>query len=189
MDDLPNPPPPHTSVIPVTKRGSWLMSSVPTMLITRLDCLLEHSNDANDDDAYNDDSAEGDVPEVDVEDPDGHEDGEGDENHCENEIFSWQNAKKVQKNLKFLICKFRNFFLLLLPSRGTARDVGGIISAKRRKNTVRESRIEMQRVTCRKNYQLKITPLIFFPVTKLPSSPKAGTRQKLYQVYPPSPAV
>jgi hypothetical protein len=69
--------------------------------------------------------------------------------------FPGKMKKKVQKNMNyFLICKFRNFFLLPLPSRGTARDVGGMISAKRRKNTVRESRIEMQRVTCRKNYQL-----------------------------------
>jgi hypothetical protein len=35
-----------------------------------------------------------------------------------------------------------------LPSRGTAREVGGMISARRRKNTVSESRMEMQRVTC-----------------------------------------
>jgi hypothetical protein len=34
-----------------------------------------------------------------------------------------------------------------LPSRGTAREVGGMISARRRKNTVSESRMEMQRVT------------------------------------------
>ena len=33
------------------------------------------------------------------------------------------------------------------PSNGTAREVGGMISARRRKNTVRERRIEMQRVT------------------------------------------
>ena len=33
------------------------------------------------------------------------------------------------------------------PSRGTARDVGGIISARRRKNTVSERRIEMERLT------------------------------------------
>ena len=36
-----------------------------------------------------------------------------------------------------------------LPSRGIARDVGGIISAKRRKNTVRERRMEIHRVTCK----------------------------------------
>lgn len=36
-----------------------------------------------------------------------------------------------------------------LPSSGTASDVGGMISASRRKNTVRESRMEIHRVTCR----------------------------------------
>jgi hypothetical protein len=34
-----------------------------------------------------------------------------------------------------------------LPSNGTASDVGGIISANRRKNTVSETRMEMHRVT------------------------------------------
>ncbi len=34
-----------------------------------------------------------------------------------------------------------------LPSRGTASDVGGMISAKSRKKTVSDSRMEMQRVT------------------------------------------
>ncbi len=43
--DLLRHPPPPPSVKPVAKRGSRLMSSVPTMLITRLDCLLEHSWD------------------------------------------------------------------------------------------------------------------------------------------------
>ena len=34
-----------------------------------------------------------------------------------------------------------------LPRRGTTREVGGMISARRRKNTVRESRMEMHKVT------------------------------------------
>ena len=34
-----------------------------------------------------------------------------------------------------------------LPSRGTTREVGGMISASSRKNTVRESRMEMDRDT------------------------------------------
>ena len=34
-----------------------------------------------------------------------------------------------------------------LPRRGTTREVGGMISARRRKNTVRESRMEMDRET------------------------------------------
>ena len=35
-----------------------------------------------------------------------------------------------------------------LPSRGTTREVGGMISASRRKNTVRERRMEMDKLTC-----------------------------------------
>ena len=34
-----------------------------------------------------------------------------------------------------------------LPRRGTTREVGGMISARRRKNTVKESRIEMDKET------------------------------------------
>lgn len=34
-----------------------------------------------------------------------------------------------------------------LPSNGTANDVGGIISANSKKNTVSDTRIEMQSVT------------------------------------------
>ena len=44
--------------------------------------------------------------------------------------------------LKLTIVKSRYF-----PRRGTASDVGGIISANSRKNTVSETRIEMLRVT------------------------------------------
>ncbi len=36
---------------------------------------------------------------------------------------------------------------LTLPRSGTEREVGGMISARRRKNTVRESRMEMERET------------------------------------------
>ena len=46
------------------------------------------------------------------------------------------------ENVTSSIVKRRYF-----PSRGTAREVGGMISANRRKNTVRESRMEIQRVT------------------------------------------
>ena len=35
-----------------------------------------------------------------------------------------------------------------LPSRGTASDVGGMISASSKKKTVSDSRIDTQRVTC-----------------------------------------
>jgi hypothetical protein len=44
VSTLPTLPP---SVKPVTKRGSRLMSSVPTMLITRLGCLLKHPGSNN----------------------------------------------------------------------------------------------------------------------------------------------
>ena len=39
-----------------------------------------------------------------------------------------------------------------LPRRGTARDVGGIISANRRKNTVSDSKIEIERLTWKYKY-------------------------------------
>lgn len=45
-------------------------------------------------------------------------------------------------NVTSIIVKRRYF-----PSKGTARDVGGIISASKRKNTVRERRIETVNVT------------------------------------------
>ena len=35
------------------------------------------------------------------------------------------------------------------PRSGTTSEVGGMISASRRKNTVSESRMEMDRLTCR----------------------------------------
>ena len=34
-----------------------------------------------------------------------------------------------------------------LPSKGTAREVGGMISASSKKNTVNDSKMEIQRVT------------------------------------------
>lgn len=37
------------------------------------------------------------------------------------------------------------------PSKGMANDVGGIISAKRRKNTVNERRMEEHNDTCARN--------------------------------------
>ena len=43
-----------------------------------------------------------------------------------------------------------------LPRRGTTREVGGMISARRRKNTVRESRIEMDRETWGMRAQVKV---------------------------------
>jgi len=52
---------------------------------------------------------------------------------CQNEFYL-----KVSK----IIVKSTNF-----PSKGTTRDVGGIISASRRKKTVSERRMLMERLT------------------------------------------
>ena len=48
-------------------------------------------------------------------------------------------------NVSRIIVKSTNF-----PSRGTTREVGGIISASSRKNTVSDSRMEIDRDTCKK---------------------------------------
>jgi hypothetical protein len=46
VDLSPSPPPPLPNICQTpTKSGSRLMSSVPTMLITRLGCLLKHTYD------------------------------------------------------------------------------------------------------------------------------------------------
>ena len=39
------------------------------------------------------------------------------------------------------------------PNKGTTREVGGMISASRRKNTVRERRMLMERLTCNTQIQ------------------------------------
>ena len=49
----------------------------------------------------------------------------------------------TQIDMEMRIIVKRRYF----PNRGTARDVGGMISASKRKKTVRESRIEMHSVT------------------------------------------
>ena len=45
-------------------------------------------------------------------------------------------------NVSRIMVKRTNF-----PRRGTTREVGGMISARRRKNTVKESRMEMDKDT------------------------------------------
>ena len=40
------------------------------------------------------------------------------------------------------------------PRRGTTREVGGMISARRRKNTVKESRMEMDKDTWQKKDEI-----------------------------------
>ena len=42
-----------------------------------------------------------------------------------------------------------------MPRRGTEREVGGMISARSRKNTVRESKMEMESDTCKSETQFK----------------------------------
>ena len=56
-------------------------------------------------------------------------------------MLSTPTVMKIE-NVTSSIVKRRYF-----PSRGTAREVGGMISASSRKNTVSESRMLMQRVT------------------------------------------
>ena len=56
-----------------------------------------------------------------------------------------------------------------LPRRGTTREVGGMISAKRRKNTVKESRMEMDKETWAKNvgkYLLTKINVTFSPLSE-----------------------
>ena len=45
--------------------------------------------------------------------------------------------------LMFLVC----FIYKMLPRRGTTREVGGMISASSRKNTVRDSRMLIDKLT------------------------------------------
>ena len=56
----------------------------------------------------------------------------------------------VIDNVTNIIVKRRYF-----PSRGTARDVGGIISANSRKKTVSDRRMLMQRVTCKAEMRVR----------------------------------
>ena len=55
--------------------------------------------------------------------------------------------KKVTKTMDHLKVSRIMVKRTNLPRRGTTREVGGMISARRRKNTVRESRIEMDKDT------------------------------------------
>ena len=57
-------------------------------------------------------------------------------------------------NLKFIYSGslgLKGFSVLFIPSRGTDMEVDGIISARSKKNTVNESRIEMDKDTCKEN--------------------------------------
>ena len=52
----------------------------------------------------------------------------------------------IYLNVSNIIVKSTNF-----PNKGTTREVGGIISASSRKNTVNERRILMDKLTCWRN--------------------------------------
>ena len=60
-------------------------------------------------------------------------------------IFGWLSPPPPMTHLKVssIIVKSTNF-----PSSGTTSDVGGIISASSKKNTVNDRRMEMDRLTC-----------------------------------------
>ena len=55
-----------------------------------------------------------------------------------------------------IIVKSTNF-----PSKGTTSDVGGIISASKRKNTVNDSKMLMERETCKETKKITIINGIF----------------------------
>lgn len=59
-----------------------------------------------------------------------------------------------------------------LPNKGTAKDVGGMISANNRKNTVKETSIEMHKVTCQRKCKLHFPQRVkdLLSLTLLPSS-------------------
>ena len=57
-------------------------------------------------------------------------------------IFSTPTVMKMEKVTSNMVKR------RYLPSRGTAKEVGGIISASSKKKTVRERRMEIQSVTC-----------------------------------------
>ena len=72
-------------------------------------------------------------------------------NHCHTNTENMENhlavGERGEQSTKYLnvskiIVKSTNF-----PSKGTTREVGGIISARRRKNTVNERRMLMERLT------------------------------------------
>ena len=53
-----------------------------------------------------------------------------------------KNIRRMYLNVSRIMVNKTNF-----PSKGTTSDVGGIISANRRKKTVRESRMLIERLT------------------------------------------
>ena len=73
-------------------------------------------------------------------------------------VLRGRERRKDKKDVaqKMTFCAWSNFYLKVsrimvkrtnLPRRGTTREVGGIISANSKKNTVRDSKIEIDRDT------------------------------------------
>ena len=63
-----------------------------------------------------------------------------------------------------------------LPRRGTTREVGGMISASRRKNTVRERRMLMERLTLTKTVLFNLHNISIYCLYRQYST----TAQKMY---------
>ena len=61
------------------------------------------------------------------------------------------------------------------PRRGTTREVGGMISARRRKNTVKESRMEMDKDTWQKNDEI-LKKMLFKEIIRITFSPLSEGR-------------
>lgn len=59
------------------------------------------------------------------------------------------------------------------PSKGTASDVGGIISARSKKNTVNDTKIEMHRVTWIRNYPISLEVELDVLQKKITFSPES----------------
>ena len=62
--------------------------------------------------------------------------------YFENESETTKNASRTYLNVSRIMVNKTNF-----PSKGTTSDVGGIISANRRKKTVSERRMLIERLT------------------------------------------
>ena len=73
-----------------------------------------------------------------------HENCHTDAEHYQNIIYFYF-PRKTDLKVSRIMVKRTN-----LPRRGTTREVGGMISASRRKNTVRERRMLMERLTLTK---------------------------------------
>ena len=67
-------------------------------------------------------------------------------------VTTTEKVTRIMVNSRYWLVKSKLLVMRVrrtLPRRGTEREVGGMISARRRKNTVRESKMEMERDTCK----------------------------------------